>query len=60
MNIGTAVVSVIVGVAAALAVRSTVKDRKSGKTRQCGIGCTGCGGHCVGGTCETQGNGGDF
>lgn len=40
---GTAVVLLIVAGAAALAIRSIVKDKKAGKSAQCGD-CTHCGG----------------
>ncbi|WP_034210155.1 FeoB-associated Cys-rich membrane protein [Lachnospira multipara] len=29
-----------------LAIRSLVKDKKSGKSIQCGADCSKCGGHC--------------
>ncbi len=41
---GTAVVLVIVIAAAALAVRSMIKDKKNGKSIQCGGDCRHCGG----------------
>ena len=40
---GTAVVLIIVAGAAALAIRSIVKDKKAGKSVQCGD-CTHCSG----------------
>ena len=43
---GTVVVgAVLVGVVA-LIVRSMVKDKKKGKSLQCGGDCAHCGGHC--------------
>ena len=43
---GTVVVgAVLVGVVA-LIVRSMVKDKKNGKSLQCGGDCSHCGGHC--------------
>lgn len=41
---GTAVVLVIVIAAAALAVRSMIKDKKNGKSIQCDGDCRHCGG----------------
>ena len=43
---GTAVVLVIVVGVVGLAVRSMVKDKKAGKSLQCGGDCKHCGGHC--------------
>lgn len=43
---GTAVVAVLVIVMTAAAVRSMVKDKKNGKSIQCGGDCKHCGGHC--------------
>ena len=40
---GTAIVLVIVAGAAALAIRSIIKDKKAGKSAQCGD-CTRCSG----------------
>ena len=40
---GTAIVLVIVAGAAALAIRSIIKDKKAGKSTQCGD-CTRCSG----------------
>ena len=45
-NMGTAIVAVIVAGIIALAVRSMVKDKKNGKSLQCGGDCKNCGGHC--------------
>lgn len=43
---GTAVVLAVVGVAVAFAVRSMIKDKKNGKSIQCGGDCKHCGGGC--------------
>lgn len=43
---GTVITGIIVFALAALAVRSIIKDKKSGKSIQCGGDCSHCGGHC--------------
>ena len=43
---GTAVVLVILAGIVGLIVRGMVKDKKNGKSRQCGGDCSHCGGHC--------------
>lgn len=43
---GTVAVGLLVAVAAALAVRSMVRDRKKGKSLQCGGDCSRCGRRC--------------
>lgn len=43
---GTAVVLLIVAGAVVLAVRSMIKDKKAGKSLQCGGDCKRCGGGC--------------
>ncbi len=43
---GTAVVLSVVVLAAVLAVRSMIKDKKNGKSIQCGGDCKHCGGGC--------------
>lgn len=43
---GTAIVCVIVAALVALVVRSMYKDKKAGKSIQCGGDCKHCGGHC--------------
>ena len=43
---GTVVVGIIVAGVVALAVRSMVRDKKKGKSIQCGGDCKNCGGHC--------------
>lgn len=43
---GTAVVLVILAGIVGLIVRGMVKDKKNGKSLQCGGDCKHCGGHC--------------
>lgn len=43
---GTIIVSAIVAGAAVLAVRGIIKDKKAGRSIQCGGDCTRCGGGC--------------
>lgn len=43
---GTVVVGVVVVGVVGLIVRSMVKDKKAGKSLQCGGDCKHCGGHC--------------
>ena len=43
---GTVVVGVILVCIVALIVRSMIRDKKSGKSLQCGGECKNCGGHC--------------
>ncbi|MDD2957604.1 MAG: FeoB-associated Cys-rich membrane protein [Lachnospiraceae bacterium] len=43
---GTVIVGAIVLGALTLAVRSMIKDKKNGKSLQCGGDCKNCGGHC--------------
>ncbi len=43
---GTAIVLLAVLAAVGLAVRSMVKDKKAGKSLQCGGDCRHCGGRC--------------
>ncbi len=43
---GTVVVGAVILVLVGLAVNSMVRDRKSGKSIQCGGDCSHCGGHC--------------
>jgi hypothetical protein len=43
---GTVIVGLIVAAVVALAVRSMVRDKKAGKSIQCGGDCRHCGGHC--------------
>lgn len=43
---GTIIAGLIVAGIIALAVRSMVRDKKNGKSVQCGGECSHCGGHC--------------
>lgn len=43
---GNVIVGAVVLVVVAFAVRSMVKDKKNGKSLQCGGDCKHCGGHC--------------
>lgn len=43
---GTVIVGVVVVGVVGLIVRSMVKDKKAGKSLQCGGDCKHCGGHC--------------
>lgn len=43
---GTIIVLLIVIGGVALAVRNMIRDKKSGKSIQCGQSCKDCGGHC--------------
>ncbi|MGN0251345.1 MAG: FeoB-associated Cys-rich membrane protein [Oliverpabstia sp.] len=43
---GTAIVLVLLIGAVGLIIRSIVKDKKAGKSLQCGQNCKRCGGHC--------------
>ena len=45
-RMGTFIIGIVVLALVALAVRSMVKDKKSGKSIQCGGDCKNCGGHC--------------
>ena len=46
MSVGTLVTLAIVAAAVGLAIRSMVRDKKNGKSLQCGGDCSHCGGHC--------------
>lgn len=43
---GTVVIGLLLAGAVGLAVRSVVRDRKKGKSMQCGMDCSQCRGHC--------------
>lgn len=43
---GTAIVAVILLIVIGLVIRSMVRDKRSGKSLQCGGDCSRCGGHC--------------
>jgi hypothetical protein len=44
--LGTIIVGLIVAGIVALAIRSMIRDKKAGKSIQCGGDCKHCGGHC--------------
>jgi hypothetical protein len=44
--LGTIIVGLIVACVVALAIRSMIRDKKAGKSIQCGGDCKHCGGHC--------------
>ncbi len=46
MNIGTAVVLLILCVVVTLIIRKMIRDKRSGRSLQCGMDCRHCGGHC--------------
>jgi hypothetical protein len=46
IKMGTIIVGAVVLAAVALAIRSMIKDKKAGKSIQCGGDCKHCGGHC--------------
>ncbi|MCM1243592.1 MAG: FeoB-associated Cys-rich membrane protein [Roseburia sp.] len=46
MSIGTIATLAVVAAAVGLAVRSMIRDKRSGKSLQCGGDCSHCGGHC--------------
>ena len=43
---GTLIVGIIIAGIVALAIRSMIRDKKSGKSLQCGCDCKNCSGHC--------------
>ncbi len=43
---GTIVVLVLLILIVALIIRSMIRDKKNGKSIQCGCDCSSCGGHC--------------
>ena len=43
---GTVVVLLLLAAAIGLAVRSMIRDKKNGKSLQCGGDCRHCSGHC--------------
>lgn len=45
-DMGTIIVLIVLAVIVALIIRSMVKDKKAGKSLQCGGDCSKCGGHC--------------
>lgn len=46
MSVGTVVTLAVVAAAVGFAIRSMVRDKKNGKSLQCGGDCSHCGGHC--------------
>lgn len=45
-KMGTIIVGLLLAGAVALIIRSMVRDKKKGKSLQCGADCSHCGGHC--------------
>ena len=45
-DMGTIIVLIVLAIIVALIIRSMVKDKKAGKSLQCGGDCKNCGGHC--------------
>lgn len=43
---GTFVVGIALSAVVVLIIRSMIKDKKNGKSLQCGGDCSHCGGHC--------------
>lgn len=43
---GTIITLAVIAAMVGLAVRSMVRDKKNGKSLQCGGDCSHCGGHC--------------
>lgn len=43
---GTMIIGVILAGIVGLIIRSMVKNKKQGKSLQCGCDCSKCGGHC--------------
>lgn len=43
---GTVIVLAVLVVIVGLIVRSMIRDKKNGKSIQCGGNCSACGGHC--------------
>lgn len=43
---GTVIVLAALAVVVALVIRSMIRDKKNGKSLQCGGDCKKCGGHC--------------
>ena len=46
VRMGTIVVLAILLIVVGLVIRSMYKDKKAGKSLQCGVDCRHCGGHC--------------
>ena len=45
-DMGTIIVLIVLAIIVALIIRSMFKDKKAGKSLQCGGDCSKCGGHC--------------
>ena len=45
-DMGTIIVLIVLAIIVALIIRSMVKDKKAGKSLQCGGDCSKWGGHC--------------
>lgn len=43
---GTVLVLAVLVLIVALIIRSMIRDKKNGKSIQCGCDCSSCGGHC--------------
>lgn len=43
---GTFIAGIVLFIMVALAIRSMIRDKKAGKSLQCGGDCKNCGGHC--------------
>lgn len=43
---GTLIVGLVIAGAAALAIKSMIRDKRNGKSIQCGEDCKHCSGHC--------------
>ena len=43
---GTFIAGIVLLIVVALAIRSMIRDKKAGKSLQCGGDCKNCGGHC--------------
>ena len=43
---GTVIVGLALATVVGLVIRSMVKDKKAGKSLQCGVNCKHCDGHC--------------
>lgn len=51
---GTFIIAVILLMIVALIIRSMIRDKKSGKSLQCGVDCKHCGGHCHSNTLQIK------
>lgn len=43
---GTFIAGIVLFIVVALAIRSMIRDKKAGKSLQCGGNCKNCSGHC--------------